>query len=773
MELFVDLETQNRPYMGSKASPFCPENYIVAPGWAIGDGEIFTKYFHNRAEADADDWCNQALEASDIFVAHNFTFECHWMLHRHYDAFMAFLKRGGRIYCTQLAEYILTHQTHTYPSLEECSLKYGGSKKIDEVKILWEQGFLTSQIEQSLLLKYLGDPEEGDIANTRKVYYAQWPQIIQNNMVEMMWWRMEALLFNAISTFNGLYVDREVAAKNHAEQLARVSELRAKLNQTLPADMPVELEFNWGSGHHTSALFFGGPIKYDKKVPYDPPKYEKADFYKLTKDGATKYYALDWKQDGFSALIADGWEPDVYSRGKSKGSLKVHALETATEKLKWGEDIYEFEGIIKFSDLPTHVAEQYIGKRAEFRGKATLCDGITPVYSTGSDSLDLLAAFSDAAKPIKELASLEKDIGSFYLTHEYNAKGEIKKSKGMLQYVEPDGIVHYQLNGTSTITGRLSSSKPNMQQLPRDGTSKVKEMFTSRFGADGRIVEVDYTALEVVCLAAASGDAKLLEMLLNGTDMHCYRLAFALNEPYEEVLLKCKDETHPEHKKYKGLRTGIKSRSFAAQYGASAQGISFATGCTIEEAEAFLANEAKLFPESIAVREVIRTAVELSGSTPYAIHREMTDEGGFITFRRGHYQAPSGTCYSFRQYPQWRDGQQIMDYKPTQIANYWVQGEASLIVQVACGLVVRWLIENDFFEGNILPISTVHDAIYLDCTSEEWAIFGGQCVKQLMEYTPKYMVEQIPALKEWRYDTTPFPAAAEQGKSMHNKHHIE
>ena len=58
---------------------------------------------------------------------------------------------------------------------------------------------------------------------------------------------------------------------------------------------------------------------------------------------------------------------------------------------------------------------------------------------------------------------------------------------------------------------------------------KVKEMFASRFGSTGRIVEVDYTALEVVALAAISHDDNLMRNLLDGTDMHCYRLAGVLS----------------------------------------------------------------------------------------------------------------------------------------------------------------------------------------------------------------------------------------------------
>lgn len=315
----------------------------------------------------------------------------------------------------------------------------------------------------------------------------------------------------------------------------------------------------------------------------------------------------------------------------------------------------------------------------------------------------------------------------------------------------------------------------NLQNVPRDGTSKVKEMFTSRFGEAGRIVEVDYSALEVVALAAISGDSNLMRMLIEGIDMHCYRLAAKLKEDYDEVVLKCNDKTHPEHKQYKQMRTDIKPRAFAHQYGASAAGISYSTGCTLADAEEFKQIEFNLFPESNAYpTNTVRPMVESTGLTGLP-HREFSDDSGWSLYRRGYFQAKGGTCYSFRQYPKWdkQSRQNIMDYKDTQIANYWCQGEASLIVQVACGRIIRELLARDFADGLVLPINTVHDAIYLDCATESLASEYGALTRQIMEATPKWMAEQIEAYKDWNYHTTPFPAAAELGINMMNKTHID
>ena len=783
MWVINDLETQNHPWYGAVGSPHNPDNYVVATGWCIDNEPVQHKYFNNKEEADSSDWLESILQGQQMYVAHNLTYELHWLLSRHYNVIMKWIKEGGRFMCSQYAEFLLSNQTNQYPTLEECAVKYRDEgmsehdvRKLDEVKILWEQGVLTADIDKKLLLSYLCDDTHGDIANTRRVCFKQVAELKRRGMWQMFQVRMDSLLFNAVATFNGLYVNEPVARKNLAEQLQAIEELQAEILKQVPTDLPEELEFSYTSGYHLSALLFGGAITYRKKVSYEPKKYEKVNCYQLEEpiNGDPYIPVPEFKvlpQHVQEALLERAIR---YKSGKNKGLPKEFLIDSDVEKLKWGEDTYVFDGLVDLEKLPKHVSEQYLGKRAEFRGKRTLVCG-TPVYSTSGDSLDVLAKFSTAAKPISLLKTLQKDTGTYYLMEKANGT-----QSGMLQYVEPSSIIHHQLNSCATITGRLSSSRPNFQNLPRadeddEGNlkSKVKEMFTSRFGSEGRIAEIDYSALEVVVLAAISGDSELLRMLQEGIDMHCYRLAAKLKEPYADVLKKCKDSSHPEHSKYSNMRTDIKPRAFAHQYGATASGISYSTGCTLEEAEEFKAIEFKLFPESNAYpAEVIRPEVERTGlqSLP---EREVNDDGVWGIYRRGYFQAKSGTCYSFRQYPKWVEGQTIMDYKDTQIANYVMQGEASFIVQAACGRIIRALIANDFFDGNVIPINTVHDSGYTDSTTEEYAVLGARLIRDIMESTPAWLAEKIPALTDYNYHTTPFPAQAEQGSSMAIKHHIE
>jgi len=754
-----DLETQTNEWYGNNSSPHNPDNWIVAAGWCIDNQDIQSEYFPTKELALSSNWLERALDGQKYLVCHNVTFEIQWLRKFYPETLDNFFKRGGKVLCTQYMEFLLSHQQEMYPRLEDCSLKYGGTMKIDEVKLLWEAGYKTSEIDQALLMKYLADPVVGDVANTRRVCFSQIPLLQQQGMWDMVQIRMDSLLFNAYATYFGLYVDLEVAKKNQAEQEARILEIKESILKLLPDDLPSELEFSFTSPYHMSAFLFGGTVQYKAKVSYEPKKYEQVEMFEIVKpDGI--YYV------GAGESIDDTHQQYLtrFKAGKNKGQPKVFKIDSDVEKLKWGDKTYTFKGLINLYELPKHVQDQYLGKRAEFSGKRNLVCG-TPVYSTSGGSLDVLATYTDAAKPLKELKALEKDTGTYYLRTDDSGK-----QSGMLQYVEPDGIIHHRLNNCSTVTGRLSGSNPNLQNVPRDGTSKVKEMFCSRFGKDGRLTENDYGALEVVALASISGDKNLLENLLAGTDMHCYRLAGALGEPYDDVFKKCHDKSHPDHKRYKQLRTDIKPRAFSNQYGASAAGIAFSTGCTIEEAEQFKETELKLFPESSVFAQLhIRPEVERVGLTKPMEREQDPETGIWKHYRRGYYQAKGGTCYSFRQFPKREDGREYYDYKDTQIANYAIQGEASFIVQAACGRVIRALLERDFYSEQVLPINTVHDCIQTDCASQGLAVLAGTMVKEIMESTPKWLCEKIPTYTEWNYHTTPFPAELEVGESMMNK----
>lgn len=774
--MHIDLETENHPYFGAISSPRHPDNYVVMLGVAIDEkplsGERVLTHFQSKEEAVG--W----LKIPDdvwLVVAHNAPFELDWMWVQCRDELERFLKRGGKFFCTAYGHYLLSNQQDTYPSLDEIAPLYGGSRKIDGIKVLWQQGFRTSQIDPVLLAEYLIGPR-GDIENTRRCFYGQFPKLVERGMWKMAMERMEGMLFCTSAMDSGLYVYRDLAMAQLRAGEEKIAQLRVEFNKHRQ-NFPEDAEFKESSAFHMSAWLYGGPLKYKARVPSEDehgnPVPEKADFYKF---GHTFVEVTDENQFGTEAFADLQFElggPDKYKAGKNKGAPKTHRMDTSRTKMKWGQLVHQCEGLVPMASLPDDVREQF---ESEFTGKRFLSDD-TPVHSTGKDALEVLSKrkeLSPGAKAVVDsmllFAKLDKDMGTYYLREQCDEEGNVVKQSGMLQYLNERSFVHHTLNCTSTVTTRLSSNKPNFQNIPRGDTSEVKKMFTSRFGAEGVILEADYSALEVVTLAAFSRDKNLIKALMDGIDMHCMRLSQQLKESYEGVLKKCKDENHPEHAAYSTMRTDVKPKAFAYQYGATAHGIAFATGCTVAEAQAFIDAEKALFPEVEAFYDDVITPEVNSKITR---HREEVD-GQFRTYGTGTWQSWGGTTYEFRQWPKsmWADGkrQMIMDFKPTQIRNYPIQGESGFFVQGICGKVFRELLKRDFFRDAlgkqlVYIINTVHDAIYLDVhlsVLDEVAAL----VKQVMESLPEYFT------KKYGYPLdVPFPAAVEFGASMYQKIH--
>ena len=793
-----DLEVENHPYYGALASPVHPDNFVVASAWATLDGEVQSVYRPNKQ--DAKDWAKflDLATPSGILVAHNAPFDVRWLLVHQRDRFMRFLESGGRVFCTAYAEYLLSNQQDTYPSLDSTAPKYGGSHKVDGVKIMWEQGKLTSEIDPALLLEYLAGPN-GDVENTRKVFIGQMQELQERGMLDMALERMEGMLFVCLSMQSGLCIDPEVAEKQRREIEQELQALTEKFKAL--RNLPSEIEFKDTSDYCMSAWLYGGPIKYrvqDVWLEEDgTPKYEKREAYLLADGGAV---FLEEVQGMSIEEIEAKHGPLVrYRAGKNKGLPKVEKVASSTPKLRWYERQLVLPGCVPLSKLPKEVREEFVQR---FSGKRLLADG-SPVLSTGADALQFLLArpeFSDETKELLQdllrYAKLDKDLGTYYQKEELDEDGNVVKRSGMLQYCTEHNIVYHQLNCTSTVTGRLSSKQPNLQNIPRGDTSDVKRMFVSRFNnavwlryamqhgiipqdlaqqcldalergePQGRLLEADYSNLEVVTLAALSKDEALCKALVQGIDMHCLRLSKKLGEPYEEVLKKCKDETHPEHKRYKKMRTDIKPMSFAYQYGASAQGIAFSTGCSVEEAQAFIDAEKALFP---GVEEWYEREIFAKVEASKKLYREMDEDGRWRVYARGVWQSPGGTCYEFREYPktEWVDGQKIsvMQFKPTQLRNYPIQGESGFFVQTVSGAIVRWLVQKRFFGGRVFCINQVHDAVYFDVHTS---------VLKEVASAVQYIMESLPQMmRRLGYDlAVPFPAAVEVGLNLLEKEHF-
>jgi len=331
-------------------------------------------------------------------------------------------------------------------------------------------------------------------------------------------------------------------------------------------------------------------------------------------------------------------------------------------------------------------------------------------------------------------------------------------------------MIHHKLNHTSTITSRLSSSDPNMQNIPRGDKSRVKELFISRW-ADGRMVEADYSQLEVVVQGVLTKDTQLMDDLNNKIDFHCKRVSLKQGCTYEEALYRCKTEAYERYSEWKIYRTSAKIFSFQRAYGAGAKTIANDTGMTVKEVEDLIAVEMLTYPMveeyyKAVEEEICKTAV------PYRAQRE---NGSWGYFRRGYYKAPTGTRYTWRSYdaPAFLKKRGVQDqFAQPEIRNYPVQGTGGEFVQAILGKLIRHLFDVDFygngmFDPRSVLCNTVHDCVWFDCVDEALSKQVWSDIKPIMESIPKfYNTRHGMDIK------VPFPVDGEVGTNMNNLGHF-
>lgn len=769
--LTFDLETENHESNKRKASPFDKRNYIVEAGWSWDGGERGSERYDEYHRDDIMVEQFDKLQKGDIINGFNIKFDLLWVWGQ--ECVRNALRRGVTIYCGQYVEYLLGGHTQEVQmcSMNEIAEKYGGGCKIDAVKELWEAGYLTSEIPPDLLHDYLCGTDEivGDVHNTWLILAGQIKRIRTEHPIEcrtMIKMRMEGLLATIEAEYNGVYASKEVGEEDRAVIVEKLDVATKHLNTFIP-ELPPEFIFNWGSTQQKSALIFGGTVKYGK---WKAHRDENNDFiYALMKESWPKFrgvpieptkvrkagslYFMEVPEEQEYDIERSGKFYQVQDRnkgGKNKGAGKFKEMSIPnTDKPKGAiqDHFFTFKGYTKPS--------------TKWLGKATdAYDG--PLYSTSAEVIEALAnrrlPFTTA---LGQQAKLSKDLGTYYYTED--AKG---KRKGMMTLIGEDGIVHHKLNHTSTVTSRLSSSDPNLQNIPRadrdkltgEAKSKVKRMFCSRFGDEGRMAECDYSQLEVVIQGVLTRDPQLMQDLRDRVDFHCKRLAAKLKEDYQHVWHMCHEVEDPE---YKMGRTNAKVFSFQRAYGAGVNTIVESTGMPKSEVEALVQAELLMYPEVEKFDKFLEREIKLNSVSS---DRKLFINGVAFSQGESHWDSPTGTRYVWRQQiaPEFMQNRgTYTSYSPTERKNYPMQGFGGEVVQAMLGKVFRYLLANPEFDGKLLLVNTVHDCIWLDGLVD---LINEQApkIQVILESVPEVFNAAFPKLNI----EVPFPCETEVGMDM-------
>ena len=263
---------------------------------------------------------------------------------------------------------------------------------------------------------------------------------------------------------------------------------------------------------------------------------------------------------------------DMQQQGISvdKKALVDYSKVLGTKILVLEKEIYEAAGEEFNINSPKQLGVILFEKLGMPNGKKTKSG-----YSTAADVLEKLAPDYPVVSKILEYRQLSK-LKSTY-------------ADGLTQYISEDGRIHGTFNQTITATGRISSTEPNLQNIPirMEMGKAIRKVFVPKNGFV--FLDADYSQIELRILAHMSGDEKLIEAYNSSADIHRATAAQVFGVPLDEVT----DEQ----------RRNAKAVNFGIIYGISTFGLAERLNIPRSEAKQLIDGYFETFPQVKAYME--------------------------------------------------------------------------------------------------------------------------------------------------------------------------
>lgn len=373
------------------------------------------------------------------------------------------------------------------------------------------------------------------------------------------------------------------------------------------------------------------------------------------------------KEQGMWRLFADIEMPLVYTlydMERAGIAVDAQALHEYGENLagsisRLEEEIYREAGEEFNINSPKQLGVILFQKLGMEGGKKTKTG-----YSTAADVLERLAPDYPIVSKILEYRQLTK-LKSTY-------------ADGLAAFIAQDGRIHSTFQQTVTATGRLSSTDPNLQNIPirMELGRLIRKVFLP---AEGCVfVDADYSQIELRLLAHMSGDENLIEAYRQAQDIHAITASKVFHVPFEEVTPL--------------LRRNAKAVNFGIVYGISSFGLSQDLSITRKEAEGYIDSYFKTYP---GIKSFLDGLVA------------QAKESGYVTTMYGRRRPiPELSSSNFMQRS---FGERVAMNAP-------IQGSAADIIKIAMLRVNRRLKREGLRSRLLLQ---VHDELLVEAPREE------------------------------------------------------
>ncbi len=339
--------------------------------------------------------------------------------------------------------------------------------------------------------------------------------------------------------------------------------------------------------------------------------------------------------------------------------LKRYGEELAAQIAVLEKEIYEGAGETFNINSPKQLGHILFEKLEMPYGKKTKTG-----YSTAADVLEKLAVEYPLVSKILEYRQLAK-LKSTY-------------ADGLANFIEEDGRIHTNFQQTVTATGRLSSTDPNLQNIPirMELGRMIRKVFLPK---DGYVfVDADYSQIELRILAHMSGDEMLIQAYREAQDIHRMTASQVFHTPFEEV-------TDLQRRNAKAVNFGI-------VYGISSFGLSQDLSISKKEAQEYIERYFESYPK---IKEFLDGCVEKAKKDGYSVT---------MFGRRRPLPEISSSNFMQRSF-----GERIAMNAP-------IQGTAADIIKIAMNRVHRRLIDEGLKSRLLLQ---VHDELLIETAPDE------------------------------------------------------
>lgn len=301
--------------------------------------------------------------------------------------------------------------------------------------------------------------------------------------------------------------------------------------------------------------------------------------------------------------------------------------------------------------------------------------------------------YSTSAEILEDLAT-DYEIARLILEYRKYSKLKSTYTDALPALIDKDGRIHTTFNQTITATGRLSSSNPNLQNIPirTEEGNKIRTAFVPENQESSLILSADYSQIELRILAHISQDKHLIEAFKSGIDVHTLTASKVFEVPIEEVT--------------KEMRYKAKAVNFGIIYGQSKYGLSKALGISNAEAETFINKYFATYPKIKAYMEATVKQAEIDGfvETIFGRKRYLKDE-----------LESSNTM--------------IREFAKRAAINQPMQGTAADLIKIAMIDFSKKLKENNLKSKMILQ---VHDELVVEVEKDELDLVK-KLIKESME----------------------------------------